>query len=59
MKKVWIYTITLSGKVSDKKAEALGDWLFDLVWFIFGKKVISVMTKQEKIDEEVSDDQKG
>ena len=51
MKKVWIYTITLSGKVSDKKANAFGDWLFDLLWLMFGNKVIAVMTKKEAVNE--------
>lgn len=57
MKKVWIYTITLSGKVSDKKAMAFSDWLFDLAWLIFGKKVIAVVTKREQIDEAVSNEE--
>jgi len=57
MKKVWIYTITLSGKVSDKKATLFSDFLFDLVWFIFGKKVIAVTTKRWQIDEAVSNEE--
>jgi hypothetical protein len=53
MKTVWVYTISLSGKVSSKKAQKLNDWLFDLLWFMFGKKVISVIVGRE----EVSNDQ--